>query len=109
MTSRGQTPYPISTIFNRLPQGTIANMLTENEDPTSKTVGPSVFTDRYTDTHTHTHTHTQIDRHDQLYDSRPSKMGNYNKGKVLREHKLPPKEMRFPIRQIKKVVILHSL
>ena len=39
LTSGGQTPHPISTIFYRLPQGTIANMLTENKDPASKTVG----------------------------------------------------------------------
>ena len=56
-------------------------MLTENEDPTLKTVGPSVFTDRHTDTQTHTQTHTQTDRHDRFYDSCPSLMGNYKKQK----------------------------
>ena len=49
-------------------------MLTENEDAVSKTVDGRVLTDRQT----HTHTDTQIDRHDQFYDSCPSKMGNYN-------------------------------
>ena len=54
-------------------------MLTENEDPTLKTVGPSVFTDRQTDIYTDRQTEdTHTDRHDQFYDSCPSKMGNYN-------------------------------
>ena len=39
LTSRGQTPYPISTIFNRLPEGTIDNIVTENEEAALKTVG----------------------------------------------------------------------
>ena len=82
MTSRGQTPYPISTIFYRLPEGAIAYMVNENEDPALKNVGPRLFTDRQTHTQTHTQTDTQTDRHtdrhDQFYDSCPSKMGNYN-------------------------------
>ena len=32
LPSGGQTPYPISTIFNRLPEGTIDNTKKENED-----------------------------------------------------------------------------
>ena len=51
------------------------NMLTENEDAASITVDARVLTDRQT----HTHTDTQTDRHDQLYDSCPSEMGNYKK------------------------------
>ena len=44
---RGQTPYPILIIFNRLPKGTICNMLAKHEVPVSKTVGGSVFTGRH--------------------------------------------------------------
>ena len=59
LTSRGQTPYPISTIFNRLPEGTIDNIYTENEEAALKTVGAGLRTDRQTDTHTDRHTDTQ--------------------------------------------------
>ena len=41
------------------------DILTEDDDAGSKTVDARVLTDR--------HTHTQIDRHDQFYDSCPSK------------------------------------
>ena len=75
LTSGVQTPHPISTIFNRLPQGAIASTVTENEDPALKTVGPSVFTDRQTHRHTDTQTDTQTDRHDQFHDSCPSPDG----------------------------------
>ena len=82
MNSQGQTPYPISTILNRVPEGTIADMLTENEDAALKTVGCRMVTDRQTDTHIHrhtqTHTHTHKDRHDQSHDSCPSQMSNNN-------------------------------
>ena len=59
MTSGGQTLYPISTIFNRLPEGTIGNIKTENDEAASKIVGAGLSTDRQTDTHTDTHTDTQ--------------------------------------------------
>ena len=59
MTPRGQTLYPISIIFNRLPEGTIDNTKTENEEAVSKTVGAGPRTDRHTDTHTDRHTDTQ--------------------------------------------------
>ena len=59
LTSRGQTPYPISTIFNRLPEGTIDNIYTENEEAALKTVGAGPRTDRHTDRYTDTQTHTQ--------------------------------------------------
>ena len=67
LTSRDQTPFSISTIFNRLLEGTIDKRMTENEEATSKTVGTGLSTDRQTDTQTdrqtdrQTHTHT--DRH----------------------------------------------
>ena len=48
MTSRGQTLYPISTIFNRLRERTIDDMLTMNEDAALKTVDARLFTDRQT-------------------------------------------------------------
>ena len=48
LTFRGQTPWPISNVFCRLPYGAIANMLTENEDPASTTVGSRLLTDRQT-------------------------------------------------------------
>ena len=56
MTSRGQTPYPISTIFNRLPEGTIGDMLTMNEDAALKTVDAGLLTDRHTDKQTNRYT-----------------------------------------------------
>ena len=49
----------ISTIFYRPPEGVVVYMLTGNEDPRLKIVGPSVFTDRQTHTYTHTHTDRQ--------------------------------------------------
>ena len=52
MTSRGQTPCPISTIFNRLPEGTIDNRMTENVEAASKNVDAGLSTDRQTDTQT---------------------------------------------------------
>ena len=55
MTSRGQTPYPISTIFNRLPEGPIDNMLMKKVEAASKTVGAGLFTDRHIPTHTDSH------------------------------------------------------
>ena len=62
MTSRGQTPYLISTISNRLPEGTIDNRMIKNEEAASKTVDAGLSIDRqthrYTDTHTQTHTQT---------------------------------------------------
>ena len=63
MTSRGQTLHWIWTISYRLPEGVVGYMLTANDDPTLKTVGPSVFTDRQTDTHTHRHTDRHTDTH----------------------------------------------
>ena len=69
LTSRGQTPCPISTIFNRLPEGTIGNIVTENEEAALKNVGARQRTDL------HTHTHTQTHRHDQFHDSCPSPDG----------------------------------
>ena len=51
LTSRGQTPHPISTIFDRLRERTIDHMLTENEDAALKTVDARLLTDRQTDTH----------------------------------------------------------
>ena len=71
MTSGGQTPYPISTIFYRLLEGTIGDVYIKDEVPAPKIVDGRVMTDRHTDRH--------IDRHDQLHDSCPSLMGNYNK------------------------------
>ena len=66
MTSGGQTPYLISTIFNRLPDGTIDKMVTENKEAALKTVGTGPRTDR----HTHTDmTNFMIVAHPQ--------MGNY--------------------------------
>ena len=62
MTSQGQTPYPISTILNRVPEGTIGDMLTENEDAALNIVGCRMVTDRQTDRHTHTYTHRQTHR-----------------------------------------------
>ena len=56
MTSRVQTPHPISSIFNRLPEGTIDNRMMKNEEATLKTVGVGLSTDRHTDTQTHTQT-----------------------------------------------------
>ena len=60
----GQTPHPISTIFNRLLEGTIPDMLTKNEDAALKTVDCRMVTDRHTHTHRQTdrHTHRQTDR-----------------------------------------------
>ena len=49
MTPRGQTPHQISVIFNRLHEGTIADILTQEEDPSSKTVDAKGHTDRHTD------------------------------------------------------------
>ena len=72
MTFRGQTLHPISTIFNRRPQGTMACMLMENEDPALKNVGATVFTDR----HTETQTHTQTDMTNYMIVAHPQ-MGNY--------------------------------
>ena len=63
LTSRGQTPFPISTIFNRLPEGTIDDTIMENEEAALKTEGAVLFTDRQTDRQIHTHIHTQTDRH----------------------------------------------
>ena len=62
MTSRGQTPYPISTIFNRLSEGTIDYMMTGNEEAALKTVGAGLLTDRKTDRQTHRQTDRQTDR-----------------------------------------------
>ena len=56
LTSRGQTLYLISTIFNRHGERTIDNMLTENEDAALKTVDARLLTDRQTDTHTDRYT-----------------------------------------------------
>ena len=79
LTSRGQTPFPISTIFNRLPEGTIGNIRMANEEAASKTVGAGLSTDRQTDRHTHRQTDRQTDtqthRHDRFYDSCPSSDG----------------------------------
>ena len=56
--------------------------MTANEDPTLKTVGPSVFTDRHTHTQTnrqtHTQTHRQTDMTNFMIVAHPQ-MGNYNK------------------------------
>ena len=59
LTSGGQTPYPISTIFNRLPEGTIDDTMVENEEAALKTVGAGLHTDRHTDRQTDRHTHRQ--------------------------------------------------
>ena len=59
------------------------NMLTENEDAASITVDARVLTDSHT--HTHTHTNTQTDRHDQLYDSRPSLFTIFVFGQMIRQ------------------------
>ena len=59
LTSGGQTPHPILTIFYKLPEGTLANMLAENKDPALKTVGARQ-TDRYI--HTDRHTDRKTDR-----------------------------------------------
>ena len=61
MTSRGQTPYSISTIFNRLREITIDDMLTENEDAALKTVGAGLLIDRQTDRRTDRHTDRYTD------------------------------------------------
>ena len=58
-----------------LPEEVVGDMLTANEDPTLKTVGPSMFTDRQTHRQTHRYTDTQTDRHDQFYDSCSSSDG----------------------------------
>ena len=71
LTSGGQTPSPISTIFNRFPEGTMSNIYTQYEVPTSKIVGSSLFTDIHTDRQTDRHTH----RHDRKHDSCPSSDG----------------------------------
>ena len=71
LTSRGQSPYSISTIFNMLPEGIIDNVWTEDEEAAFKTVGAGPRTDRQT--------HRQTHRHDRFYDSCPSLMGNYKK------------------------------
>merc|ERR1712044_119912 len=63
LTSRGQTLHWIWTVSYRLPEGVVGYMLTANDDPTLKTVGPSVFTDRQTDRYTHRQTDRQTDRH----------------------------------------------
>ena len=74
LTPGGQTPHPIPTIFNRLLEGAKVDMYPENEVPASKTVDGRVPTD----SHAHTQTDRQTDRRDQLHDSCPSLMGNYN-------------------------------
>ena len=48
LTFRGQTPYPISTIFNRLPEGTIDIIVMEKEEAALKTVGAAPRTGRQT-------------------------------------------------------------
>merc|ERR1712044_85210 len=68
LTSRGQTLHWIWTVSYRLPEGFVGYMLTANEEPTLKTVGPSVFTDRQTDRHADRQTDTQTDRHDRQTD-----------------------------------------
>ena len=72
MTSRGQTPYPISTIFNRPPEATVDDIKTENEEAASKTVGAGLSTDRHTDRQTDTHT----DMTNYMIVAHPQ-MGNY--------------------------------
>ena len=65
LTCKGQTLHPISTIFNGLPEGTMADMMTQNKDAALKTVGVKTvdrLTDRQTDTHTHIHTHTRLSK-----------------------------------------------
>ena len=49
MTPIGQTTHQISIIFNRLHEGTIADILTQEEDTPSKTVDAKGYTDRHTD------------------------------------------------------------
>ena len=53
-------------------------MMTENEDPASKTVDARLQTDTHTHRHTdtHTHTHTQTDTTDFMIVAHL--MGNYN-------------------------------
>ena len=72
MTSRVQTPHPISSIFNRLPEGTIDNRMMKNEEAVSKTVGAGLPRGRQTHTHTHRHTHTDTDTYMTNF-----MMGNY--------------------------------
>ena len=65
-TPVGQTPYPISTTFNRFPEGTMGDIWATNKDPARKTVGARLFTDLQTHTHIHTHTHTYTDSIDYM-------------------------------------------
>ena len=62
MTSRGQTARPISTIFNRLLEGTINDIKPKNEVTASKIVEARVLTDRHTDRHTDRQTDRQTER-----------------------------------------------
>ena len=78
LTSGGQTPHPISIIFNRLRERTVGTIVTENEEAVLKTVGAGLRTDRHTHTQTHRHTDRHTHRHDRFYYSCPSEMGNYN-------------------------------
>ena len=73
MTSRGQTPCPISTIFNRLPGGIIDKMQTKFEVPIRKIVGARVFTSK--NVHRYTHPHTDMTNN--MIVAHPQ-MGNYN-------------------------------
>ena len=77
MTSGGQTPYPISTIFNRLPKGTMDNIYMENEEAASKTVGAGPRTDRQTHRQTDRQTDTHTDMTVFMIVAHPQ-MGNYN-------------------------------
>ena len=52
LTSRGQSPHPNSTIFNRLLEGTIVDIYPKNGVFASKTVDARVLTDRQTDIQT---------------------------------------------------------
>ena len=70
LTSRGQTPHPNSTIFNRLLEGTIGNMQPENKVAASKIVDGRVLTDRQTHKHT--------DRTNNII---VAKIGNYKREK----------------------------
>ena len=61
MTSRGQTPHQISTIFNRLLERAIVDIYSKNEVAASKIVNGRVLTDRHANTQTHTQTHRHTD------------------------------------------------
>ena len=66
---KGYFFYSISIIFNRLPERTMGNIVTENEEAALRTVGAGLRTDRQTNRYIHRHTD------DRFYDNCPSPDG----------------------------------